>query len=401
MKKILRSQICIILCLFTIFLGVLDVPQFTVYAQELEVIPTLDEVEGFNQTYYCVNFGESIQLKKNTTSKVVYRIGDSKVASIDSDGIIKGLQVGRTQLYATVKGKTYQCLIAVINPRLSTKQSHIVMREEANVYVTLKNRNSKEKVTVSVEKDDIVSASVTNYKGDLATITLNSKKPGTTTLIIGRINSLDQVKVIVTVEEPEELTAQEIYKRCSKAMVEIVATNGAKEESLGSGFFIDENTILTNYHVIKGAKDISVVDYKGKEFEVLNLYDYDESLDLAKLELDANHDYIEVSYENYDIGDRIYTIGSPYGLTGTFSTGIIAMTLRKLDTDIYYTQITASLSRGSSGGPLIDCYGKVIGVNSFTKADGQNLNFAVPSSYFLDLDGFSGISIQTFYEQNS
>ncbi len=398
MKNKIRSRICIILCVFTIFLGIIA-PQFTAYADELEVVPTFDEVEGFNQTYYCVGFKETIQLRQNGTGKVKYRTGNSTVASIDSDGNIDGLQVGRTHLYATVKGKEYQCILAVINPRLFVDQDHVLVREETKVFVTLKNRKDKEKITVSVAKDDVVSANVTKYEGDLATLVLTPKKAGTTTILIGRTNSLEQIKVNIKVEEP--LTAQEIYKKCSKAMVEIVVINGEQEESLGSGFFINENTILTNYHVIKGAKKISVVDYEGEEFEVLNLCDYDESIDLAKLELDANHDYVEVSYENYNIGDRIYTIGSPYGLTGTFSTGIIAMTLRRLDTDTFYTQITAPISRGNSGGPLIDQYGRVIGVNSFTRSDGQNLNFAVPSTYFLDLDNLSPISIQTFYEQNS
>ena len=83
------------------------------------------------------------------------------------------------------------------------------------------------------------------------------------------------------------------------------------------------------------------------------------------------------------IGDEIYAIGNPQGLEGTFSQGIIS-SIRKIGTDTLL-QITAPISPGSSGGPVINVQGQVIGVAAATFLDGQNLNFAIPISYVTSL----------------
>ncbi|MBA7592637.1 hypothetical protein ES708_34828 [subsurface metagenome] len=79
------------------------------------------------------------------------------------------------------------------------------------------------------------------------------------------------------------------------------------------------------------------------------------------------------------VGDEIYVIGNPQGLEGTFSQGIISG-IRDLDTE-YILQVTAAISPGSSGGPVLNDKGRVIGVAFATLTEGQNLNFAVPAYY--------------------
>lgn len=94
-------------------------------------------------------------------------------------------------------------------------------------------------------------------------------------------------------------------------------------------------------------------------------------------------------------GERIYTVGSPYGYTGTFSSGIVGNALRVMD-EVEYIQITAPISRGNSGGPLLNRFGEVIGVNTLTRLDAQNVNFSVAIKYLKQLDLSSKKPIATF-----
>jgi hypothetical protein len=330
--------------------------------------------------------------------KVTYRVGDPILASVDKQGNIEGKSQGKTQLIATCNGKEYKCLLTVYKERLSIKEEAKTIYHEDVIHVTLKDRKEKETLLIEVA-DDTVEAKITSWSGDEATILLTPKKIGKTSVRIKRSKSVDELEVALTVED--ELSAVEIYKQCTKAMVEIKIKTADGGDSLGSGFFISENKIVTNYHVIEGAVSVTVIDYEGKEYPVLYLHDYNKDFDLAILGVEADHKAAILSYLPSKIGDRIYAIGSPYGLTGTFSSGIISKDIRKLELDIIYTQITASLSRGNSGGPLINRFGEVIGVNTFTRSEGQNLNFAVPITYLLNLKQDSQNDISAFFAENT
>ncbi len=356
---------------------------------------------GFENSSYVVPIGESISLKGKFLSKEVkYRVGDSSVLKIEKDGTVTGLQQGRTYLYATDGENTYRCLIAVLVERLSTPQTSYTITHDEVIYVKFQDRKLNEKLIVSSADESIVKAEVEGYEGDQVAVALKVKKLGTTTLHIGRSNSMEEFTIDVIVKEQPVLSAVDIYKKCSSAMVEIVSKTSLGDESLGSGFFVSPNQIVTNYHVIENSVSLVVTAYDGEEFKVEKLLDYDETFDLALLLVDADHEYLEISYAPAVTGNRIYAIGSPYGLTGTFSTGIVSKALRMLDDDIFYIQITASISRGNSGGPLINRYGEVIGVNTLTRMDGQNLNFSVPMTYYLNLNPFSGRNIESFFDAN-
>ena len=101
--------------------------------------------------------------------------------------------------------------------------------------------------------------------------------------------------------------------------------------------------------------------------------------DLVLLESPAYGVPLDVTQKTPAVGDEIVSIGNPKGLEGTLSTGIVSG-VREDNGSIYY-QITAPISPGSSGGPVIDEMGKVIGVATFYVTGGQNLNFAMPSKY--------------------
>lgn len=179
----------------------------------------------------------------------------------------------------------------------------------------------------------------------------------------------------VTVKK-KVLTSEEVYQKASKATVEIVAATADGNYNLGSGFFIDNGIIVTNYHVVGETYDMEVETYDGSVYDVQQVLGYDEDIDLAILKINAQNDSLVKNQEGITVGQTIYILGSPLGLTGTFASGMVSAASRKAD-GVDYIQVTAPMSPGNSGGPLLNKYGEVMGINSWQYADGQNLNFSI------------------------
>ena len=176
-----------------------------------------------------------------------------------------------------------------------------------------------------------------------------------------------------------KLSSEEIYDKISPAVVEISAYEPSGQYySLGSGFFIDDaGRLVTNYHVIEGTNAGEVMLADGSRRDILAVLGYDKALDLAVLQIDiADNPFLSVSARAVTTGEAIYALGSSQGLTSTFSSGIVSTASREID-GINCIQTTAPISEGNSGGPLVDSYGEVVGVNSMTLVTGQNLNFAI------------------------
>ena len=156
--------------------------------------------------------------------------------------------------------------------------------------------------------------------------------------------------------------------------------------SLGSGFFVRNGQVATNLHVVKGASRgyAKLVSQKTK-YNIEGITAVDEGRDLVILKISVPGAQL-ISLGDSDtaqIGTPIYAVGNPRGLEGTFSQGIISG-IRKVGTD-KILQLTAPISPGSSGGPVLNNKGQVIGVSVATFRGGQNLNFAIPSNYLKKL----------------
>lgn len=200
----------------------------------------------------------------------------------------------------------------------------------------------------------------------------------------------DNVTSDITVNaiwERRELTSTEVAKLTSPATVEVnTYRRNNIEWSTGSGFFIDgEGTVVTNYHVIEDAYSIKVKLDDGEVFDVTHVVSFDKKLDIAILKI--NHkspDYLEISDRELMKGEVVYAIGSSLGLEGTFTTGLVSTVSREIEGQ-NYIQISAAISSGNSGGPLIDAWGYVIGINTLTASAGQNLNFSIPISRLSEL----------------
>jgi S1-C subfamily serine protease len=165
-------------------------------------------------------------------------------------------------------------------------------------------------------------------------------------------------------------------------MIETDKTNKIIERfKFGSGFFVSPDVVATNYHVIaNGIDGFMKVVGQDAEYQILGVVGVDRANDLALVKIKgANGKPLPVGNSgSVAVGDEIYAVGNPRGLEGTFSQGIVS-SVRK-DGARQVIQITAPISQGSSGGPILNARGEVIGVAFGGIIDGQALNFAVPSS---------------------
>ena len=183
-------------------------------------------------------------------------------------------------------------------------------------------------------------------------------------------------------------TPQQIAKKALSATVPLVMEDANGELlGYGSGFFVRSNQIATNFHVIDGTAQ-GTVKRVGQETEytIEGITAMDESHDLAILQVSASgvQPLPLGDSDTVEIGDTVYVAGNPKGFfEGTFSDGII--TGIRGDSTNKRLQMTAPVSSGSSGGPVLNSIGEVIGVSFATFRGGQNLNFAIPSNYLKEL----------------
>lgn len=206
----------------------------------------------------------------------------------------------------------------------------------------------------------------------------------------GGSNKESEQKDSTIVEEPEPkvLSAESIYNNTISKVAMIISYKDGIPYSQGSGFFIDKNTLVTNYHCVEGADkiDFKVTDndeiYKGAIVVKAS-----DEYDLAIIQTRQDFPFVRIdSLGKEKIGSKIYAIGNPRGLEGTLSDGILSG--KRDDDGIEYLQITAPISPGNSGGPVLNEKGDVIGVATFTFRNSQNLNFAMPIKYISNCTDF-------------
>ena len=194
---------------------------------------------------------------------------------------------------------------------------------------------------------------------------------------------------------PDERNTVEIYQRVSKAVVHIqcLKAGNPKESRLpspavGSGFIFDKRGyIITNFHVIDNALSIKVLDCQGKSHKAV-IIGTDPGTDLAVLKIDPAECPSEIpplgDSDRLMVGQKVLAIGNPYGLDNTLTVGVISALNRSLPTPTLelsnnVIQTDAAINLGSSGGPLVNSRGEVIGVNTAMAGKGaQNIGFAIP-----------------------
>ena len=197
----------------------------------------------------------------------------------------------------------------------------------------------------------------------------------------------------VASDEDGALSLQEIYRRCIGSVVSIVTVTPSGKAS-GTGIIMSEDGyVITNHHVIESAQAVSVLTSDNQEYAA-SVVGSDETSDLAVLKVEAEGlqaaEFGDSSV--LQVGDSVAAIGDPLGtaLRGTMTDGIISAINRDLtvnDRTMSLIQTNAALNNGNSGGPLINCYGQVIGINTVkmssyytATASVEGLGFAIPIS---------------------
>ena len=206
----------------------------------------------------------------------------------------------------------------------------------------------------------------------------------------------ESLKIPENLDAPQGLPASEIYKKCSKSVVGVFVTREGfsifsgpmKQQVLGSGIIVKSNGyILTNAHVVEGCdqnSDISVTFSDKPDDKIkAKLIGRDRSTDIAIIKIDKNN--LEAipfgDSSKLEIGEQVYAIGSPSGLQGTITGGMISSLNRKVYDDVWSTnfiQTSTPINPGNSGGPLVDSSGRLVGVNTLKTADTEGIGFAIP-----------------------
>jgi putative serine protease PepD len=192
-----------------------------------------------------------------------------------------------------------------------------------------------------------------------------------------------------------------LYKRYDDAVVEVHATTGGSQDSpfegqtpggeaTGSGFVVDEEGhIVTNQHVVDNAQSVQVQFSDGTEVDA-KIVGADPSTDIAVLDVDRPASQLTVLQfaptGALEVGNPVVVLGSPFGLEGTLTTGVISAVGREIRSPNGFTienavQTDAALNHGNSGGPVLDLQGRVVGVASQIRSDSggsDGVGYAVP-----------------------
>ena len=188
----------------------------------------------------------------------------------------------------------------------------------------------------------------------------------------------------------------ELVRRIKPSAVAIETFDARGEKlSRGSGFFVETDRIVTNRHVLEGAFRAEVHSSTGTVFPVKGVLAVDLEGDIALLKIDAPNPQIRplpLDKTSPQEGESVVVIGNPLGLEGSVTNGIVSA-VRDIPTFGRIIQITAPISAGSSGSPVVNMQGQVIGIATLQITGGQSVNFAIPSERISQLQSTSLTSL--------
>ncbi|MCP4354097.1 MAG: Do family serine endopeptidase [Proteobacteria bacterium] len=210
------------------------------------------------------------------------------------------------------------------------------------------------------------------------------------------VDRVQPAVVTISVEEgpmglKDQNTKNPFAKQSAKVLKESPKSNikAKKKYNLGSGIVITrDGFVVTNYHVIERASKITIKNNNSGIYDA-ELIGFDEKTDIALLKIKSDRkDFPFVVFADSDktrVGEVIISVGSPYGLDGSVSLGLISARNRNIGTNIYddFLQTDAAVNPGNSGGPLFNLVDEVIGINTaiFSKDGGSSgIGFAIPAN---------------------
>ena len=356
-----------------------------------------------------MNIGDNFQFEAQaygSNKKVSWSVSDKKIASINSTtGELKALKAGEVDVIATAGKLSEVNTITIQECKFTTKSRDLVIMDEVIIGITAEDYADDERMYFQVGDENVLDCKWGEWVDkDTEELLLIPKNVGTTTVTITSSKTSDKLVINVTVQKETneqgagsvKLTAEEIYKLCAPATAEVYMTDPAGYEYYGSGFFISSGILVTNYHVIEEGVKVSVLTFSGFQYDMESVLAYDADKDLAIICIDAVTPHLELNKGDINVGETVYAIGSPKGLTSTLTSGMVSAIRNMKGVD--YVQTSTPLSSGNSGGPLVNAYGEVIGVNTFGMVNSQNLNFAVNVSEIDNLNLKDNKTAEDYYK---
>ncbi len=196
--------------------------------------------------------------------------------------------------------------------------------------------------------------------------------------------------IIITALLIMQINAYAIDFSIDEACSSVVAVHTSN--TMGTGFAISKNMVITNHHVVDTTTRYTIETYDGSLLAG-KLLGSDEAHDLSLIEvIGGNLPAIPLTTDLPPLGTDVYAIGSPQGLNFTVSRGILSTIDREID-GINYIQTDAAINPGNSGGPLLNQAGQVIGVNNMKVQDADRISLAIPMSTVVDFLRSLGVSV--------
>ncbi len=218
-------------------------------------------------------------------------------------------------------------------------------------------------------------------------------------LHVRKLSVIVSTLALLIVSPPQTQTQDilpELVRRIKPSAVAIETYDSRGEKlSRGSGFFIETDRVVTNRHVIEGAASAEVHSSAGSVFPVKGVLAVDAEGDIAVLKVEAPPNQIRplaLDRTSPQEGESVVVIGNPFGLEGSVTNGIVSA-VRDIPTFGRIIQITAPISPGSSGSPVVNMQGQVIGVATLQITGGQSVNFAIPSERISQLQSSTLMSL--------
>lgn len=345
------------------------------------------EVKGpeieFKETIDYLNVSDTYQLtalRIGTYEKVLYSTSDPAIASVDAEGRITALAPGSVVVTAKAAGKSAKYTLEVGNHRLGTFTDQLAIDCDTIIWITLSDTIKDEKILLDSYNQEIFDCRIGNTIENRAKLTVKVKGTGQDKIVLKSDKTTDRLIIdISSVDKVKDYTVQntaDIYKKYQYSTVEIQSKNRLGIETFGTGFFIGEHMVATSIQAIEGAKKIQVTTADNAVHEVDKIIGYDFENNIAVLEVDYDCEPFELYPYGVKGGETIYILGNPLGLKGTMTEGIVSNPSH-LFGQVEYFQTDAAVSEGSTGSPVLNKYGAVVGINIVYAEDGQEINFAV------------------------